>query len=196
MSLSFRTLRGHAIDEALDDLARLRINVFREYPYLYDGEASYERRYLATYKDNPEAILVVALDGGTIVRASTGTPLTQHDAAFVSPVRAAGLEPSQVFYCAESVLLPAYRGRGAGHVFFDLREEHAQSLGAHWSVFCAVERPPSHPVRPDGYRPLDGFWRKRGYKPMPDVFARFLWKEIGDQDESEHKLGFWSKKLT
>ena len=31
------TLTGAALTEALDDVARLRIAVFRDWPYLYDG---------------------------------------------------------------------------------------------------------------------------------------------------------------
>ena len=40
--LSFDVLPGAAITAVLDDLARLRIAVFRAYPYLYDGDEAYE----------------------------------------------------------------------------------------------------------------------------------------------------------
>ena len=36
-------LSGDQIDAALDDLARLRIAVFRAFPYLYHGDMEYER---------------------------------------------------------------------------------------------------------------------------------------------------------
>ena len=41
-----RILTGNAVGEVLDDLARLRIAVFRDWPYLYDGDVAYERDYL------------------------------------------------------------------------------------------------------------------------------------------------------
>ena len=66
-----RVLTGDALETALDDLARLRIEVFRDWPYLYDGDVEYERKYLSGYT-HPTAIVVAAFDGPRIVGASTG----------------------------------------------------------------------------------------------------------------------------
>ena len=41
-----KTLTGAAITPYLPTLARLRISVFRDWPYLYDGATSYEGEYL------------------------------------------------------------------------------------------------------------------------------------------------------
>ena len=43
-------LRGADLEAVIDDLARLRISVFRDWPYLYDGDLAYERAYLAPYR--------------------------------------------------------------------------------------------------------------------------------------------------
>ena len=55
--------RGWHLVETLEDVARLRITVFRDYPYLYDGNAKYEAEYLAVYAKSPRSIFVLALDG-------------------------------------------------------------------------------------------------------------------------------------
>jgi hypothetical protein len=55
-----RRLTGEALAAALPDVARLRIAVFRAYPYLYDGDAAYEEAYLQTYRESENAILVGA----------------------------------------------------------------------------------------------------------------------------------------
>lgn len=195
MSVALRALSGAALDAALDDVARLRITVFRDFPYLYDGTLAYERRYLDTYRDSPRAILIGAFDGARLVGAATGSPMEDHAEEFAEPLAAAGLEPQQTFYCAESVLLPAYRGQGIGHGFFDMREAHARALGRRVSAFCAVIRPADHPLRPADYRPLDGFWRKRGYAPLPGVTATFRWKDIDRPAETDKQLQFWSRQL-
>ena len=39
--MELRTLTGRALDAVLDDLARLRIKVFADFPYLYDGDFAY-----------------------------------------------------------------------------------------------------------------------------------------------------------
>lgn len=196
MTLRVEALTGAALEAVLDDVARLRIAVFRAWPYLYDGDAAYERRYLQAYRDSPRAILAGAFDGARLVGAATGTPMEDHAADFGAAFAATGLELSDVFYCAESVLLPDYRGQGAGHRFFDIREAHAQCLGRRYVAFCGVVRPDDHPAKPLEYRPLDGFWRSRGYAPLPGVVAEFRWKDIGDSVETAKPLQFWMKELT
>lgn len=195
MTLEFRTLTGDGVETALDDLAALRIAVFREWPYLYDGDLAYERRYMASYRDTANAILVGAFDGDRIVGAATGTPMEDHADDFAAAFAETGHDLTEIFYCAESVLLPAYRGKGAGHAFFDAREAHARTLGRRFSAFCAVLRPEDHPLKPDDYRPLDAFWRKRGYEPLPGVVAHFDWKDIDHRAATRHDLQFWMKTL-
>ena len=70
-----RRLSGGDIDAFLPELARLRIRVFREYPYLYEGSAAYEEKYLKTYANVPESVMVLVWDGGRVVGASSGLPL-------------------------------------------------------------------------------------------------------------------------
>ncbi len=192
--ITTRILTGDELTLALGDLARLRIAVFRDWPYLYDGDEAYEREYLRAYAA-PGAVVVAAMDGDRMVGAATGAPMEHHAADF-SAAFAGRPEPLEdIFYCAESVLLPAYRGRGLGHAFFDGREAQARALGRRWSAFCSVIRAPDHPARPPGYRPLDGFWRKRGYAPLPGVTAQFHWRDLGETAETPKQLQFWIKPL-
>lgn len=188
-------LTGAALDDALDDVARLRITVFRAFPYLYDGDFAYEQRYLQTYRDSDQAVLVGAFDGDRLVGAATGTPMQDHASDFADAFAGQGYDLSQVFYCAESVLLPDYRGRGIGHRFFDLREAHARALGAHYTAFCGVIRPKDHPLRPAGYAPLDPFWRKRGYRPLPGAIAHFDWQDVDQPSSTKKPLQFWIRRL-
>ena len=193
--MEVRVLTGPALDAALDDVAALRIAVFRDWPYLYDGSLEYERRYLDSYRTSPGAVVVGAFDGPRLVGAATGTPLEDHAEDFAAAFAPTGLPLDTVFYCAESVLLPGYRGQGLGHAFFDAREAHARALGRRFSAFCAVIRPKDHPLKPETYRPLDGFWAKRGYAPLPGVIAHFRWTDVGAAGETEKPLQFWGRPL-
>lgn len=192
--LGYRAHVGEEIAPLIEDLARLRITVFRDWPYLYDGDPAYERRYLADYARGT-SIVVTAHDGARIVGAATGMPLADHADDFRAAFDGTGIDFAHVFYCAESVLLPEFRGHGAGHAFFDLREDHARRLGFSQVAFCAVVRPEDHPARPRRYRALDGFWRGRGYTPLEGVVARFAWRDIGDAEETEKPMQFWMKRL-
>ncbi|SHM29448.1 hypothetical protein SAMN05443432_10655 [Roseovarius litoreus] len=188
-------LTGDDLARALEDVARLRIEVFRAWPYLYDGDAAYEARYLQTYRDSEAAILVGAFDGDRLVGASTGTPMEDHAQDFAAAFEGQGIDLKEVFYCAESVLLPGYRGQGIGHAFFDAREDHARAMERRYAAFCSVVRPADHPLKPEEYQPLDPFWRKRGYAPLEGVVARFGWKDIDQPGETEHALQFWLREL-
>lgn len=190
-----RTLTGAALDAALDDVAALRINVFRDWPYLYDGSLDYERRYLETYRNSAGAILVGAFDGETLVGAATGTPMEDHATEFASAFAAVDIPLNQIFYCAESVLLPAYRGQGIGHGFFDLREAHARAIGRSHMAFCAVMRPDDHPLRPADARSNAAFWRGRGYAPLQGVVAEFDWTDVGQTTPSRKPLQVWMRLL-
>jgi len=70
--LTVSTLTGATLSKALPALAALRIEVFRDFPYLYDGDLEYERGYLETFSEAAGAIIVIARDGDQIVGASTG----------------------------------------------------------------------------------------------------------------------------
>jgi GNAT superfamily N-acetyltransferase len=190
------TVTGAALRPHLADVARLRIAVFREWPYLYEGDAAYEERYLARYASAPGAAVVLAFDGDRVVGASTCLKLAEEGEAVTAPFRAAGWDLRRVFYFGESVLLPAYRGRGLGVGFFAEREAHARRFpGIDTAAFCGVVREPGDPRKPADYVPLDGFWRKRGYVPAPELVCTMRWKEIGAAEEIPHRLAFWLKRL-
>lgn len=189
---------GAELVSVIPELARLRIRVFREYPYLYDGTWEYEEKYLRTYIESGAAIAILALDGSRIVGASTGVPMVHETAEFKKPLVEAGYDPARIFYCGESVLLPAYRGRGLYKAFILGREAHARNCapeGFNYCCFCAVERDGNHPLRPDGYRPLDAVWRHFGYEKRPDLLTRFRWKDIDQPRETAKPMTFWIKPL-
>ena len=188
-------LRGEAAHAHLDDLAALRIAVFRDWPYLYAGDLDYERGYLAAYARSPRSVFVLAFDGARVVGASTGLPLVDYAPAFRAPFQACGMDAAQVFYFGESVLLPAYRGRGIGHAFFDAREAHAGALGGFThTAFAAVDRAGDDPRRPPGHRGHEAFWSARGYTRQPGLTMRLAWSETG-VGEVEHPLTFWTRPL-
>lgn len=195
-TLDIRRFTGKDLHDYLDAVARLRIEVFREFPYLYDGTMDYERRYLQTYVQCPEAVVVVAFDGNEVVGASTGIPMKHEEAQFRQPFLDHGYDPERIFYCAESVLRREYRGQGVGGRFFDEREAHARALGDFdWYGFCAVERPADHPLRPAAYQGHDRFWQQRGYTRHPELGATYHWKDIDAPEQTSKRLVFWLKSV-
>lgn len=180
---------------ALPALARLRIAVFREWPYLYEGTTDYEEAYLREFMDEPGSVLIVARVDGETVGAATASPMAGQKEEFRAPFAERGFDIERLFYFGESVLLSGYRGLGIGHGFFDAREAAARAAGATHACFCAVIRPPDHPLRPEGARDLHPFWRARGYEPVEGVLAAFDWKDVDQPEESAHPMQFWMRAL-
>ncbi|MPY66692.1 GNAT family N-acetyltransferase [Deinococcus sp. SDU3-2] len=195
MSLTVTPASGEELRSALPDLARLRTEVFRDFPYLYDGHPEYEERYLQTYLEAPGALVVLVRDGNEVVGASTALPLVAETAEIQRPFLGSEFDPGEVLYLGESVLRSEYRGRGLGHRFFDEREAHARRLGLPVTAFCAVQRPADHPARPEDYRPLNAFWQARGYVERPDLETTLGWPDVGETADTPKPMRFWVKRL-
>ena len=194
MTVAVRPLTGDELGAALGDLAALRIRVFADWPYLYDGDADYEADYLGEFAGAPDAVLVAAFDGPRIVGAATAAPMAHQKAEFRDPFTARGIDVARLFYFGESVLLPEYRGQGVGHAFFDHREAQARACGANAACFAAVIRPDDHPARPPAHVPHDAFWTKRGYAPVAGLIAQLGWKDHGDVDETLKPMQYWLRQ--
>lgn len=195
-ALSFHPFSGQALQPHLEALGGLRIAVFKEFPYLYEGTLEYEKNYLQTYVNCPLSLVVLACDGEEVVGATTCLPLTDEGPEFQSAFVNAGLDLAEYCYFGESILLPKYRGHGVGRDFMMRRETHARSLpGVKYCTFCAVERSVDHPLRPVDYQPLDAFWGRVGFFRQPQLATTFTWKETGEEQESAKKMVFWIKAL-
>lgn len=195
-SLTFLSKRGREIESVFDDLANLRITVFRDFPYLYEGHIDYERDYIQTYLESERSFLFAVYDRDNMVGASTCIPLLDETDEVKEPFIKGQFDLGSIFYFGESVLLSAYRGRGLGHRFFDERESHAISFGTYKTAcFCSVQRPDNHPARPANYRPNDVFWTKRGYKQQPTLQSSFEWLDVGDNKSTFKPMVYWMKSL-
>ncbi|WP_312320454.1 GNAT family N-acetyltransferase [Stenotrophomonas sp.] len=195
--IQVRRVTGADMLPWLEHVARLRIIVFRDFPYLYDGDMVYEREYLQALSQAAGGVLVLALDEADVpVGASTGMRLVEAEAAIRAPFQQAGIAEENIFYCGESVLLPTYRGRGLGHRFFDEREAHARRLpGVRTSAFASVVRATDDPRCPADYHSNHAFWQGRGYREHPQLRATLGWKEVGATAQRDHALTFWLREL-
>lgn len=198
MPLDIHLLSGEAIRPFIDDLVRLRIEVFREYPYLFDGNPDYEAGYLDAYVRSAWSLGVLLFDGGKVVGAATGLPLQDEAEAFQRPFLEQGWNPERIFYFGESVVLPEYRSVDLDLRLFADRERFARGLNRFdWCAFCALRRPRDHPARPASYRDPDAFWLQRGFTPQPGLQAEYRWCDIGGEQQATAKpMVFWLKELT
>jgi GNAT superfamily N-acetyltransferase len=193
--LTIRTFTGKNAENYILDLARLRIMVFRDYPYLYEGDLDYEKDYLQAFVSSEESFIAIVFDDTNVVGASTAMPLVQEYKEFKQPFIDKNYNLKDIFYFGESLLLPEYRGQGLGVKFFEARETHAKQKGYKLAAFCAVERPENHPSKPQNYQPLHSFWRKRGFERQENLVTTYSWKDVGDSEQTNKPMMFWIKHL-
>lgn len=197
MSIKVHAVSKEFARQHLLEIAALRIKVFRDFPYIYDGSVDYEVKYLDRYFKAPNGTFILAIDekaGDKIVGVATALPLAEEDDFIKKPFVENGKKIDEFFYFGESVLLPEYRGQGVGHLFFDAREKVALSFSqTKFTTFCAVQRPADHPLKPANYRPLDDFWHKRGYHKDSQLTSDFEWIDLGETQETAKQMVYWTK---
>lgn len=190
------TLKGSEIIPYLTQLAQFRISIFKEYPYLYEGDLEYEKNYLLTYSKCSESILVLILDKEKIVGISTAIPMEFETIDFQRPFLEGSKIPiTEIFYFGESLILPEYRGQKLYRYFFQERESAAKKRGCQYCVFAAVERSEDDSRKPKQYIPLDKVWEHFGYKKNINLKMQFKWKEIGEKIETLKTMIVWIKKI-
>jgi GNAT superfamily N-acetyltransferase len=195
--MKYSHYRGSEIQTILEALAELRIAVFREFPYLYEGTLQYEKAYLSRYVNCKNAMVFAIFDESShMIGATTCLPLEDETGDIKAPFLAQGLNPADFFYFGESIILPEFRGRGYGHRFFEEREKEAQRFtSCSHCCFCAVDRPDNHSLKPNNYRSLEPFWIKRGYEKRDNLKCQLFWPDLGESKQTAKNLTFWLKNI-
>lgn len=193
--MEIKIFHGREIASIITELAKLRIIVFHDFPYLYEGDFEYEKNYLKIYLESEESTIVAVFDNGQMIGAASAMPLKAEADYVQSPFLESQIDINSIYYFGESVLLKEYRGRGLGNVFFNEREKAAIKFNYPVSCFCGVVRAEDHPKRPVDFRPLDEFWKKRGYEKQINLVSEFSWKDIGDTMETKKPMIYWMKNL-
>ena len=195
-TISYITKKGQEISTIFEDLAQLRITVFHDFPYLYEGTLAYEIEYLKVYSEAERAFVFAVYDGKKMVGATTCIPLADESPEVRLPFEKAGFDTDTIFYFGESILLKDYRGLGLGHRFFHERETYARSFHTYKTTcFCAVDRGENHPLQPKDYRSNEAFWTKRGYRKEVSLQSTFEWPDINESISTPKTMIYWKRDL-
>ena len=192
-----RSFTGAGLKPYIHSVAKLRMEVFRDYPYFEEADLERETQYLKKLASCKESIGVLIFDNTTLVGASLGHPLNIEEDSVLRPFKDKKMDIDSFFFFGDSALLKHYRGRGIGHHFFDAREAHVHHYKKFKHIcFCVLDCPEPDPQKPKDYIPLNDFWRKRGYIYYPDMKCHLSWKQIGEAHPTEKQMGFWIKDLS
>ncbi len=186
---------GPDIESYIDKLASLRVDIFREYPYLYKGNIKHERSYLRRYSQSPEAVLITVSHDESLAGAVTAIPLKDEMAELKAPFIETTYPIDKIFYIGELLFYPPYRNKGFGSQLLETVESYIRSTGNYRYLTAAtVARPDDHPERPEGYLPISRFLKRNGFVPLTGVTAVFAWPEL-DGISRDHTMQFWIKDL-
>lgn len=195
LALTTQLLSGVEAAAHLEELATLRIGIFREFPYLYDGRREDELAYLKSYAETADAFVIIVKDGAAVVGAATGMPLRHETAELIEPFTGTSYPVAEMYYVGELLFCPGYRNRGLGMSLVRMIEEQVRSLGGYRYLTCAtVARPDDHPRRPADYIPINRFLDRNGFLPLPGVVTEFTWLET-DGVRRSHPMNFWVREL-
>ena len=186
---NMQIIRGQEIEYHIDHLGSFRMEIFRDYPYLYDGSIEHERVYLSRYSRNPESFLIILQDARGIIGACTGTPLTGEDSEFQNAF--AGEDKDEIYYIGEVMLRADSRGQGLGSRLLSTALSLINLERFRIISLCTVDRGLNHPRRPGNYCPPDYLWTKYGFVKSNNLLAYLAWKDIGHEVETQKPMNIW-----
>ncbi len=199
-ALRFETHLGQEIIPYVKDVATMRIEGFREFPYLYEGNMAYEEKYLEGYAKEPRAMLIRVLEGDKLAAVATATPLdSSSDIVAEAPERfeARGHDPKTFYYYAEIIVKKAYRGRGIAEMIYREREHRARQWGYRNVCLAVVKRPDDHPLRPADYKSPERIFERDGFVKT-SIEIVYNWPTIlpnGKVEKKDNLMVFWSRSL-
>lgn len=194
-NVEIKALKGAEARKYVDDIADMRISMFKEYPYLYDGSIEYEREYLETYFKSENSIILLVFDKDKVVGFSNVIPFVEETAELKKPFEGNKLDVKDYLYIGEVMLKDRYRGKGLLRKFFEHHENYAKEHGYPYLTFITSKRPDNHPMKPSDYRELGPIWEHFGYSLDDRLVAEFKWKQIDTGKEEENSLSFWVKEV-
>ncbi len=195
-----KILTQEEIKPLIPFVAQARITVFRDYPYLYEGNVDDEMNDLDKYAQHSHSALAIAYHQDVPVGFLCGSDFIHYSPMFENPIidifKEEGLEPEKHYYFADIILLAEHRRKGLSPKLFATLESYAQSKGYKSTCFV-TEYHHNHPLKPKNHRSLVPLWNNLGYNKSP-ILAYASWpthQADGTVKTQQHPLIFWFKKL-
>ncbi len=196
---TFKLLVGNELQNILPFMAQQRMAVFRDYPYLYEGNPNVEHEYLKWFASLPHSSVIMAYLDGKPIGWISGTGFADFDVHFKGSnelLKKNGYDSRKFYYIPEAIIVSEHRDTLLLEELHTLIAKHAKTL--HYSALCfAEESHEQHPLKPADYKGLEELYRVAGYTPTQMIIT-FSWLTIqadGSVKDEEHELCYWIKEL-
>lgn len=197
LKLLFTLFVGVQCSSMLDTVSQLRMEAFKEYPYLYEGDKDYESHYTNIYTQE-QAIVVKAIVDGNLAGIITGIPLVEDAKNFPEETEIFmqhNFDPNGFYYIGEVIVLSQHKLKNIGTQLFKKLEQQAYEWGYRNFCLVTIEHEKNHPLRPLDYQDSDSFFQKLGYvKTEIKIPAKYpTICADGSVREIQNILAFWIK---
>ena len=108
-SLVVGELDLNEIESYIEELAKMRIEAFCEYPYLYAGSIEYELEYLKSYTTCTDICVQILSDNGQICGMITSMPMEHSWDELCGDLDNLGVDSCKYFYVCELIIQKEYR---------------------------------------------------------------------------------------
>lgn len=195
--IKIEKMQGTQIDPYLAEIIQFVTKMYRDYPYLYNGDDAGYQQYLNTYAQAKEGVIFVAFDGKKIVGVASGMPMADSRDIFKPTLVRHGYSIKNIYYIGEFGVSPEYHGKGIESTLMSKMEqfikEHKQyNTISLWELNPAsssqTQRAPTH--FPNGI-----FLQNNGFAYHPELNFIVHWTNINEKHESPHLAVYWLKDL-
>lgn len=198
--LSIEVIKGKNIAQYAKYIASLRLMMFKEFPYLYDGTLEQEEKYLSFYSDSPDGTLILAKQDDCIVGLLTGMPVNKiceliPDFKKILTENKRNTQPA--YYYGEALVLPAYRGQGILTKMFQEEDNAIKKMGYNIAYGITAIREKDDSRRPVNYRDTDTLWTHLGLIKTNMAFGG-EWPTVTKSGETKiemNQVQIWEKPL-
>lgn len=193
---TIKSFTGQEAERYIDQIAAIRLNMFKEYPYLYNGTVEIEKEYLQIYFKSSHANILLTFDSDdNVIGFSSSIPLSDEAEEIRAPFIEKQLNCDNYLYIGEGLIYPEYQGKNLVRQAAQIHEEIARSKGYKYLTFMAVDRPEDHPCKPDNYRSTDGLFKHFGYTKFDNMNVTLTWNQLDTNQEATNTLSLWHKEI-
>lgn len=193
---TIKVFTGQEAKNYVDEIAAMRINTLKEYPYLYKGAVEIEKEYLQVYFKSPNAIVLLAFDtNNNVIGFSNSIPLIDEAEEIKAPFIEKQLNCDDYLYIGEGLIYPEYQGKGLVRQAAQFHEEIARNKGFKYLVFMAVDRSKNHPCKPDNYKSTDDLFKHFGCTKFDNINVTLTWDQVDTNEQTTNTLSLWYKEL-
>ncbi len=193
--ISYKCLRGESSQKFAPQIAKLRTELYQNFPYLYKGNEKQEEKYLEKFLEATNAFIVLALHQDSVVGIATALPLVDAYEECQQAFLSKGYAIDKLYYLADFLVQTEFQSKGIGKEFFRLCENEANQSSFTSNVFMCVQRDKNDSRQPKDYIEHSKIFKACGYDNIEGVSCEFSWPQWPSGEETTNTMTFWQKEM-